>query len=113
MITDAPKDRAILHCDCNGFFASVETLLDPSLANVPMVVTGDPSQTDLPDGKKSGLAVAERILAGIDGIAIHRFTERDVVRHRLVQSIIRAYEKYGREGEDKPAPRQYTVKKNK
>ena len=81
--------------------------------NSRMVVTGDPSQTDLPDGKKSGLAVAERILAGIDGIAIHRFTERDVVRHRLVQSIIRAYEKYGREGEDKPAPRQYTVKKNK
>lgn len=36
------RDRVILHCDCNGFFASVETLLDPSLANVPMAVTGDP-----------------------------------------------------------------------
>ena len=36
------NDRVILHCDCNSFFASVETLLDPSLANVPMAVTGDP-----------------------------------------------------------------------
>lgn len=80
--------------------------------NSRMVVTGDPTQTDLPDGKKSGLAVAERILSGIDGIAIHRFTERDVVRHRLVQSIIRAYEKYGREEQERPA-RSYTVRKNK
>ena len=36
------KDRVILHCDCNGFFASVETLLEPSLSRYPMVVTGDP-----------------------------------------------------------------------
>ena len=81
--------------------------------NSRMVVTGDPTQTDLPDGKKSGLAVAERILGGIDGIAIHRFTERDVVRHRLVQSIIRAYEKYGREEQQKNEPRSFTVRKNK
>lgn len=81
--------------------------------NSRMVVTGDPSQTDLPDGKKSGLAVAERILSGIDGIAIHRFTERDVVRHRLVQSIIRAYEKYGRDEHEKPAARSFTVRKTK
>ena len=78
--------------------------------NSRMVVTGDPSQTDLPDGKKSGLAVAERILGGIDGIAIHRFTERDVVRHRLVQSIIKAYERYGNE-ERKTGTRTITVKK--
>ena len=81
--------------------------------NSRMVVTGDPSQTDLPDGKKSGLAVAERILSGIDGIAIHRFTERDVVRHRLVQSIIRAYEKYGRCEQEEQKPRSFTVRKNK
>ncbi|MBO7293701.1 MAG: PhoH family protein [Clostridia bacterium] len=81
--------------------------------NSRMVVTGDPSQTDLPDGKKSGLAVAERILAGIDGIAIHRFTERDVVRHRLVQSIIRAYEKYGRDEHEKPVARSFTVRRTK
>ncbi len=62
--------------------------------NSKAVVTGDPSQTDLPFGKKSGLAVAMKILQGIDGIAVHRFSERDVVRHRLVQKIILAYEKY-------------------
>lgn len=61
------------------------------------VVTGDPSQTDLPYGKKSGLGIASRILGGIEDIAIHEFTERDVVRHRLVQKIIKAYEKYEKE----------------
>lgn len=66
-------------------------------ANSKAVVTGDPSQTDLPFGKKSGLAVAVRILRGIDGIAVHNFTERDVVRHRLVQKIILAYDKYEKE----------------
>lgn len=65
--------------------------------NSKAVVTGDPSQTDLPFGKKSGLAVAMRILRNIDGIAVHSFSERDVVRHRLVQKIILAYEKYERE----------------
>ncbi len=58
------------------------------------VVTGDLSQTDLPFGKKSGLAVASKILDGIGDIVIHRFTERDVVRHPLVRRIIRAYETY-------------------
>mgnify|MGYP004670160235 CR=1 FL=1 len=58
------------------------------------VVTGDLSQTDLPSGKKSGLAVAADVLSGIEGIGIFRFTERDVVRHRLVRKIIAAYETY-------------------
>lgn len=61
------------------------------------VITGDPSQTDLPTGTKSGLAIAINILKDIDDIAVHTFTERDVVRHRLVQNIILAYEKYDRE----------------
>ena len=65
--------------------------------NSRAVVTGDPSQTDLPFGKKSGLAIAVRILKNIDEIAIHTFTERDVVRHRLVQKIILAYDAYDRE----------------
>ena len=56
------------------------------------VITGDPSQTDLGYGQKSGLSDATKILAGIEDIAIHRFTDRDVVRHRLVQKIILAYE---------------------
>ncbi len=62
--------------------------------NSKAVVTGDLTQRDLPFGKKSGLATAVKILEGIEGIAIHRFTERDVVRHKLVQRIIAAYEKY-------------------
>lgn len=59
-----------------------------------MVITGDITQIDLPDTKKSGLVEAVKILNGIDDIAIHRFTEKDVVRHKLVQDIIKAYEKY-------------------
>jgi len=62
-----------------------------------IVVTGDLTQTDLPFGQKSGLAAAVHILKNIDDIAIHEFTDRDVVRHRLVQKIILAYDKYDRE----------------
>lgn len=58
-----------------------------------MVITGDVTQIDLPDGKKSGLKEVLRILRGIDDIAQIRFTEKDVVRHKLVQDIIKAYEK--------------------
>ncbi len=65
--------------------------------NSKAVVTGDLTQTDLPKGQKSGLATVVKILDGIDDIGIHYFNERDVVRHRLVQKIILAYEKYDRE----------------
>ena len=65
--------------------------------NSKVVVTGDLSQTDLPSGKKSGLAEAVKILKGIDDIYIHEFTEKDVVRHKLVQKIIVAYDKYEKE----------------
>ncbi len=65
--------------------------------NSKAVVTGDLTQTDLPDGQKSGLAVAVKILAGVPDIAVHTFTGRDVVRHQLVQKIIAAYEKYENE----------------
>lgn len=57
------------------------------------VVTGDVTQMDLPDGKRSGLVEAVKILKNIDGIKTHRFTDKDVVRHALVQRIIQAYEK--------------------
>lgn len=60
-----------------------------------MVITGDTTQIDLPDKKKSGLVIAARILRDVKDIAICRFTTRDVVRHKLVQDIIRAYEKHG------------------
>ena len=77
------------------------------------VVTGDLTQTDLPYGQKSGLAEAVKVLRGIDDIVIHEFSERDVVRHRLVQKIILAYEKYGREhpAHASDARRTYTRKK--
>ena len=58
------------------------------------VITGDITQIDLPDSKRSGLVEATKILKNIEGIAINRFTEKDVVRHKLVQDIVRAYEQY-------------------
>lgn len=61
--------------------------------NSKMVVTGDVTQIDLPDGKKSGLTDAMRILRNVPYISINTFTEKDVVRHKLVQDIIKAYEK--------------------
>lgn len=62
-----------------------------------MVVTGDITQIDLPDGKRSGLKTVMHILKDVDDIAITRFNQKDVVRHRLVQDIIKAYEKYDEE----------------
>lgn len=59
--------------------------------NSKMVVTGDITQIDLPDGKKSGLIEATKILRNIEDIDTIRFNEKDVVRHRLVQDIIKAY----------------------
>lgn len=62
--------------------------------NSKMVITGDVTQIDLPDGKKSGLVEVIKILKNVEDIKTVRFTEKDVVRHRLVQDIIKAYEKY-------------------
>ena len=62
------------------------------------VITGDITQIDLPDPKKSGLVEASRVLRHVEDIGILRFTEKDVVRHKLVQQIIKAYEKYYDEG---------------
>lgn len=62
--------------------------------NSKTVITGDVTQVDLPDGRASGLIEAERILKGIDGIKFIYFSKRDVVRHKLVQEILKAYEQY-------------------
>jgi phosphate starvation-inducible PhoH-like protein len=62
--------------------------------NSKAVVTGDITQIDLPAGKKSGLIEALEVCGKIEGIAIAQFSEKDVVRHNLVQQIIRAYEEY-------------------
>jgi phosphate starvation-inducible PhoH-like protein len=59
------------------------------------VVTGDVTQVDLPSGTRSGLVEARRLLTGIEGIAVVEFGEADVVRHRLVREIIKAYEREG------------------
>jgi phosphate starvation-inducible PhoH-like protein len=63
------------------------------------VITGDVTQVDLPTGKRSGLIEAERILSQLEGIEFVYFTDKDVVRHRLVQMIIRAYEELGKKSQ--------------
>ena len=80
--------------------------------NSKAVVTGDLTQTDLPSGQKSGLAAAVKILSGISDIKIHYFTDKDVVRHKLVQKIILAYEKYEREQQRPKTPKK-TERTNK
>src|SRR5947208_2156748 len=75
-----------------------------------MVVTGDPTQVDLPPGSRSGLADALEALRGVDEAAIVRFTEKDVVRHPLVARIVGAYEARdraarGKAGRGAPYPR--------
>ncbi len=62
--------------------------------NSKMVVTGDQTQVDLPSGKRSGLFDAVEVLRGVEGIAFVAFDDRDVVRHSLVQRIVKAYDRY-------------------
>ncbi|MBQ9408162.1 MAG: PhoH family protein, partial [Clostridia bacterium] len=63
-----------------------------------MVITGDITQIDLPAGKKSGLIEAVEVLKGVEDIAIVNLSHKDVVRHELVQAIVKAYEKHGSKG---------------
>jgi phosphate starvation-inducible PhoH-like protein len=64
------------------------------------VITGDVTQIDLPTDKRSGLVEAIEILSGVEGIGFMEFTEQDIVRHPLVQSIIRAYDARARASSD-------------
>ena len=64
------------------------------------VITGDVTQIDLPGDKRSGLVEAIEILTGVEGIGFMEFTEHDIVRHPLVQSIIRAYDARARAAND-------------
>src|SRR5262249_12414516 len=66
--------------------------------NSKAVITGDITQIDLPSGKLSGLKEARTVLANTEGIKFIYFTDRDVVRHRLVSAVIAAYESFQREG---------------
>jgi phosphate starvation-inducible PhoH-like protein len=61
--------------------------------NAKAIITGDPTQIDLPKNQQSGLFKATRLLKNIDGISYIELDEEDVVRHRLVKSIIKAYNK--------------------
>jgi phosphate starvation-inducible protein PhoH and related proteins len=75
--------------------------------NSKMVVNGDITQIDLPNGRRSGLTDAVDVLRGIEGISFVQFDEKDVVRHSLVQRIVKAYERYN---ETVGAGRQLTLK---
>ena len=66
-----------------------------------MIINGDPSQTDLPTGQKSGLAEAIRLLQGVEGIAHVQFRDVDVVRHDLVRRIVAAYDAQTRRPPDR------------
>jgi phosphate starvation-inducible PhoH-like protein len=77
--------------------------------NSKMVVTGDPTQIDLPIGQRSGLIEAIDVLRGVEGISFVQFDDRDVVRHSLVQKIVKAYERYN---EAIGANRQMSLKLN-
>jgi len=70
--------------------------------NSKAVITGDLTQTDLPNPKKSGLLEALQVLDGVEGIRFCHFEDVDVVRHHLVQRIVRAYDSYGRAQHDLP-----------
>ena len=65
-----------------------------------MIITGDVTQIDLPAGKKSGLVEALEVLKGVEDIGMATLTHRDVVRHELVQAIVKAYEKHDRRVKD-------------
>ncbi|MBL4646891.1 MAG: phosphate starvation-inducible protein PhoH [Hyphomicrobiales bacterium] len=65
--------------------------------NSKMFITGDTTQVDLPPGQVSGLVEATNLLGNVEGISMTRFTDKDVVRHHLVASIVRAYDKAGAE----------------
>jgi phosphate starvation-inducible protein PhoH and related proteins len=75
----------------NATAMQMKMLLTRLGVNSKMVITGDKTQVDLPKHEGSGLTQVERILPGIDGIGFHYFTDLDVVRHRLVRDIVRAY----------------------
>lgn len=75
----------------NATTMQMKMLLTRLGVNSRMVITGDKTQVDLPRREDSGLTQVERILPGIDGIGFHYFNETDVVRHRLVRDIVRAY----------------------
>jgi phosphate starvation-inducible PhoH-like protein len=78
----------------NATAVQMKMLLTRLGVNSKMVITGDKTQVDLPKREESGILSVERILPGVDGIGFHYFDEGDVVRHRLVRDIVRAYDRH-------------------
>ncbi|HLP72210.1 MAG TPA: PhoH family protein [Bacteroidales bacterium] len=76
----------------NATISQLKMFLTRMGVSSKFIMTGDSTQVDLPKKSESGLIQAMRILGGIEGISIIRFDERDIVRHKLVKSIVRAYE---------------------
>ncbi len=66
-----------------------------------IVVTGDVTQIDLPEGHRSGLIEAAKIIKDVEGVSVHRLSDRDIVRHALVQKIILAYDRYEQQRKEK------------
>jgi phosphate starvation-inducible PhoH-like protein len=91
------RGRTLAHAYCildeaqNTTPAQIKMFLTRMGEGSRMVITGDPTQVDLPSGQPSGLIEALRILDGVEGIGVARFAERDVVRHPLVARIVAAY----------------------
>lgn len=71
-----------------------------------IVVTGDVTQMDLPEGARSGLVEVQRVLKNVEGVAFCSLTEADIVRHELVQRIVRAYDAHRAEQVGLPMPKQ-------
>ncbi|HEY4250565.1 MAG TPA: PhoH family protein [Roseomonas sp.] len=102
------RGRTLAHCYAildeaqNTTAAQMKMFLTRMGEGSRMVITGDPTQVDLPSGQASGLVEALRILDGVSGIGVTRFSEKDVVRHPLVARIVAAYgradEAAGRDG---------------
>ena len=85
----------------NTSIAQMKMFLTRLGENSRMVITGDPSQVDLPAGQNSGLAEAVRLLAGVEGIEHVGFSHHDVVRHELVGRIVAAYDAAGEAGRER------------
>ena len=78
----------------NSTFEQLKMVLTRLGFGSKMVINGDPTQTDLPTGRRGGLTDAREVLNGIEGIGFVQFADSDVVRHNLVQRIVKAYERY-------------------
>lgn len=85
----------------NTTTAQIRMFLTRMGTNTKMIVTGDMTQIDLPRGQRSGLKEAVDILDGIEGIGIVRLAQKDIVRHRLVTQIVKAYERHDKQARGK------------